>query len=107
MIGPARTTPAPPPTPSSADISPIPPATRSRGNSSRMIPNASGKMPPAAAWITRPTSISARVPAPNRHPRERPGDRRDERPDAQQAEHEHEQPLLAVHVAEPPDDRRR
>ena len=40
---------------------PMPPATRSRGNSSRMIPKASGKMPPAAPWITRPTSITASV----------------------------------------------
>jgi len=38
---------------------PMPPATRSRGNSSRMIPNASGKMPPAAPCSTRPTSITA------------------------------------------------
>ena len=62
-IGPASTNPAPAPTPSSADISPIPPATRSRGNSSRMIPNASGKIPPAAPWITRPMSITVSVPA--------------------------------------------
>ena len=34
------------------------PATRSRGNSSRTIPKASGKMPPPAPWITRPTIIS-------------------------------------------------
>ena len=32
------------------------PATRSRGNSSRMIPNASGKTPPPTPWMTRPTS---------------------------------------------------
>ena len=57
-IGPASTTPAPPPTPASADITPTAPATRSRGNSSRMIPNASGKMPPAAPCTTRPTSIT-------------------------------------------------
>ena len=50
---------APPPIPSSADISPMPPATRSRGNSSRMIPKASGKMPPPTPWITRPTTITA------------------------------------------------
>ncbi len=47
-IGPASTTPSPPPTPSNADIKPIAEATRSRGNSSRMMPMASGKMPPAA-----------------------------------------------------------
>ena len=40
-------------------MTPMAPATRSRGNSSRMIPNASGKMPPAAPWIVRPTSITA------------------------------------------------
>ena len=57
-IGPARTTPRPPPTPSSEDINPIAPATRSRGNSSRMIPNASGKIPPAVPWTTRPAIIS-------------------------------------------------
>jgi hypothetical protein len=38
---------------------PTAPATRSRGNSSRMIPNASGNIPPAAPCTTRPTSISA------------------------------------------------
>jgi hypothetical protein len=42
--------------PSSEDISPMPPATFCFGNSSRMIPNASGKMPPPAPWITRPAS---------------------------------------------------
>ncbi len=31
------------------------PATRSRGNSSRAIENASGKIPPATPWITRAT----------------------------------------------------
>ena len=60
-IGPARITPRPPPTPSSADMSPMPPATRARGNSSRMIPKASGKIPPAAPWMTRASSITARV----------------------------------------------
>src|SRR3954451_538853 len=51
---PASTMPAPPPTPMIVDISPIEPGTRSRGNSSRMIPKASGKMPPPAPWMTRP-----------------------------------------------------
>ena len=32
---------------------PIDPATFSRGNSSRMMPNASGKMPPPIPWMTR------------------------------------------------------
>ena len=35
------------------------PATRSDGNSSRTIPNASGKMPPPAPWMTRPTIIGS------------------------------------------------
>ena len=60
-----------------------------------MIPNASGKMPPPTPWMARATISSAseletpasRVPA-LQH---------DERPD--------EQALLAVHVAEPADDR--
>ena len=34
------------------------PATFSRGNSSRTIPKASGKMPPPAPWMIRPTIIS-------------------------------------------------
>ena len=49
------------------------PATRSRGNSSRTIPNASGKMPPPAPWITRPTIIRT----------ERARQRRDQDPDGQ------------------------
>src|SRR5581483_6741432 len=58
-IKPPSTIPTPPPTPSSADISPMLPATFSRGNSSRMIPNASGKTPPPAPWMTRATISSA------------------------------------------------
>ena len=50
--------PIPPPTPRIEDRIPIDPATCSRGNSSRTIPNASGKIPPPAPWITRPTTIS-------------------------------------------------
>ncbi len=50
--------PAPPPIPRMADISPMLPATRSRGNSSRMIPKASGKMPPPAPCTTRPAISS-------------------------------------------------
>ena len=34
------------------------PATFSRGNSSRTIPNASGKIPPPAPWITRAAIIT-------------------------------------------------
>ena len=45
--------------PKVAEISPMPVATRSAGNSSRMIPKASGKIAPPAPWIARPaTSIS-------------------------------------------------
>ncbi len=54
MIAPS-TSPRPPPTPRIEDIRPMLPATRSGGNSSRAIANASGKMPPATPWITRAT----------------------------------------------------
>ncbi len=95
MTAPA-TIPTPAPTPRIADIRPMLPATFSRGNSSRMIPNASGKIPPPAPCTTRamistgsePASAATSVPTA----------RIDERPD--------EQVLLAVHVAEPADDRR-
>ena len=43
------------------EISAIAPATRSRGNSSRMIPNASGKIAPPSPWIVRATIISGSV----------------------------------------------
>ena len=42
-----------------ADSRPMLPATFSRGNSSRTMPNASGKIPPAAPWSARPTTSSA------------------------------------------------
>lgn len=58
MIGPASTTPNPPPIPSIAESSAIPCGTRWGGNSSRMIPNASGKIAPAVPWITRPASMT-------------------------------------------------
>jgi hypothetical protein len=54
-MSPPTTRPRPPPTPRIADISPMLPATRSAGNSSRAIANASGKMPPATPWMTRVT----------------------------------------------------
>ncbi len=54
-MSPPTTSPRPPPTPRMADISPMLPATRSAGNSSLAIPNASGKMPPATPWMTRAT----------------------------------------------------
>ena len=60
---PAKTTPAPPPIPSSEETRPIAPGTRSFGNSSRMIEKASGKMPPPAPCMTRPRSISQREDA--------------------------------------------
>ena len=40
--------------PNVAEIRPIEVATRSRGNSSRMIPKASGKIAPPAPWMARP-----------------------------------------------------
>ena len=52
---PPTTRPKPPPIPRMADISPMLPGTRSRGNSSRMTENDSGKMPPATPWMTRAT----------------------------------------------------
>ncbi len=42
---------------------PIAVATRSAGNVSRMIPNASGKIPPPAPWITRPSTSTPSDPA--------------------------------------------
>ena len=41
------------------DTSAIAPATRSRGNSSRRIPNASGKTAPPSPWIVRAAIIGA------------------------------------------------
>ena len=49
------TSPAPAPTPRIEDMSPMLPGTFSRGNSSRTIAKASGKMPPATPWMTRAT----------------------------------------------------
>ena len=57
-IGPARTIPRPPPMPRIAEIIAMPCGTRSRGNSSRMIAKASGKIAPPAPWITRATIIT-------------------------------------------------
>jgi hypothetical protein len=53
-ITPLSTSPAPPPIPNVAEISPMPVATRSGGNSSRMIPKASGNTAAAMPWIARP-----------------------------------------------------
>src|SRR5665213_2975372 len=51
-IGPANTMPRPAPTAINAAIEPITPMTRSRGNSSRMMPKVSGKAAPATPWMT-------------------------------------------------------
>ena len=58
-ITPDSGSPMPAPMPRIALTSPSPLATRSGGNVSRMIPNASGKTPPATPWITRPRSARA------------------------------------------------
>ena len=71
-IRPLSTSPAPPPIPKVAEIRPMPVATRSRGNSSRMIPKASGNTAPAAPCTARPATSSARLLR----------QRRDQRPDA-------------------------
>jgi hypothetical protein len=54
-IGPARTMPRPAPTAVSDASAPTAPATFLAGNSSRMIPNATGTIPPAIPWITLAT----------------------------------------------------
>ena len=95
MITPERTMPMPPPTPRIAESRPIPPATFSRGNSSRTMPKASGKMPPATPWMKRAAICSARVA----------GDGGDQGAEGEDDERPEQQPLLAVHVAEPADDR--
>ena len=61
MITPASTSPAPPPIPNVALISPMAWGTFSLGNSSRMIPKASGKIAPPAPWMARPTMSSGSV----------------------------------------------
>ena len=58
MIGPASTSPTPPPTAVSPARIPTAPVTLSAGNSSRMIPNAAGSIPPASPWITRAAIIT-------------------------------------------------
>ena len=70
-MSPPTTRPRPPPTPRMADISPMLPATRPAGNSSRTMENDSGKMPPATPWMMRATirtaseldTAASRVPA--------------------------------------------
>ena len=58
MIGPARTIPSAAADPEDRRDHRDPVGARPRGNSSRMIPKASGKIAPPAPWITRAT-ISA------------------------------------------------
>ena len=52
-ISPEMTSPSPPPTPNTAERSPIPTFIRSGGNSSRMMPKLSGKTAPAAPETMR------------------------------------------------------
>ena len=52
-ITPESTRPSPPPTPKTAESSPMPTFTRSGGNSSRMIPKLSGNTAPPAPETTR------------------------------------------------------
>ena len=97
MSTPPTTRPRPPPMPTIAEIKPMPVATRSRGNSSRMIPKQSGKMPPPSPWSTRPATTPSSVP----------DERRDEGARGEDAQRDHEHPALAEHVAEAPEERRR
>ena len=94
---PLMTRPAPPPIPNIAEIVPMPVATFSRGNSSRMIPIASGRIAPPMPWTARPDDVDA----------ERMAERADQVARAEQQQREQQQALLAVHVAEPAEDRRR
>ena len=71
-------------------------ATRSRGNWSRTIPNASGKIAPPSPWIVLAVIITGSVVA---RPPSSAADR-------EAAERDHEHALLAEHVAEAPRDRR-
>ena len=54
-MGPARTIPAPPPTAVMAATTPTPVATRSWGNSSRMMPKARGRTAAPMPWMARAT----------------------------------------------------
>ena len=55
--------------PNIADTVPIAGATRSRGNSSRMMPMASGKIAPPAPWMARPAIMTVSEPASGRDQR--------------------------------------
>ncbi len=63
MIGPDKTMPSPTPTPRMDERNPIPPTTRSRGNSSLMMPKASGNTAPPAPVMIRPASMIGKVVA--------------------------------------------
>ena len=89
-IGPASTIPTPPPIPRSPEMSAIPPATRSRGNSSRMIPNARGKIAPPRPWITRAPISTGSVVA----------SAATSVPSGDAGKHDDERALLPEHVAE-------
>ena len=75
----------------------MPLATRSRGNSSRMMPNASGKIAPPRPWITRAGD----------HHRQRRCESGERCPAGETDEHDEQHPLLAEHVPKAPGDRRR
>ena len=77
-------------------MKPMAPATRAGGNSSRMMPKASGKMAPAAPWMTRPDQDHAQAGA----------QRTDQRAHAQGDEHADDDLLLADGVAHPAQHRR-
>ena len=79
-----------------AEIRPMLRRDRSRGNSSRMIPKQSGKMPPPAPCRTRPATTTPSA-CPSAETTE---------PAANSAERDHEQAALAEHVAEPAEERR-
>jgi hypothetical protein len=57
-MGPARTMPRPAPTAVREASTPTAPVTLPGGNSSRMIPNATGTIPPPTPWITRATIMT-------------------------------------------------
>ena len=96
MIGPDKTMPSPTPTPRMDERKPMPPTTRSRGNSSRMMPKASGKTAPPAPVNDPAASMIGKVVARAliRVPR------------VSTTRIGHQDPLLAQHVAHPAQDGR-
>ena len=83
--------------PNVALMPPIAVATRSGGKVSRMIPNASGKIPPPTPWMTRPSDEHA----------ERRRERAHRAAGREDQQHERQDPAAAEQVAELADDRRR